>query len=190
MQPSVLLFLPIITGIIMGIMFGWEIGFGVAFLIGATSFYIANQFILAGASLLIAIILAVDSLRRIRKVSLFVSEFTVQYFHRGDRNTFPKPHDYQFSGTISIKVPSETAVRAIYLELHWADKKERITLMADPSKSLSMGYVLIPLQPLVKSISFQVYRETELKQIPTTALVIVKTTDWEKNKVIALINPQ
>ncbi len=56
MQSSVLLFLPIVTGIIMGIMFGWEIGFGVAFLIGATSFYIENQFILAGVFLLIAII--------------------------------------------------------------------------------------------------------------------------------------
>lgn len=188
MQPSVLLFLSILPGIIIGIMFGWEIGFGVAFLIGATSLYIVKQFVLAGIFLVLAIFLAADSLHRIRKVSLYVSEFTVRYFHRDDRNTFPKPHDYQFSGTISVKVPSETAIRVIYLELHWKDKKERIDLMADLSETLSMGYVLIPSQPLVKPISFQVYRQTEFELIPNTALIVVKTTDWEKHKVIALID--
>ena len=189
MEYSVLLFLPIITGIIMGIMFGWEIGFGVAFLIGATSFYIGNQFILAGVFLLIAVILATDSLYRIKKVSLYVSEFTVQYCHREEKNIFPKPHDYQFSGTISLKVPSETAIREIYLELYWDYQKEHILLMADSSKSLSMGYVLIPSQPLVLPISFQVYSETKLRNIPQTALIVVKMTNWKKHKVVALINP-
>jgi hypothetical protein len=167
-------------------MFGWEIGFGVAVLVGAISLFIGGQIIWGAICIIIAAVLAIDSLRRIYKVTLNTSDFRVLYLYREDRSNFPKPHEYHFAGEIEIKVPSEVNIKKFYLELLLNNREMQAALKYD-SDTLKMGSILAPSKPLFERVTFQLSSDTVIEVIPESAIIVLETTGWKKRKTVALV---
>ncbi|MBU2008442.1 MAG: hypothetical protein KJ624_01125 [Chloroflexi bacterium] len=164
-------------------MFGWEIGFGVAFLVAGFGFMSAG-YICWGIVLLIpGIGLAVTSYLRIHSkvgVGIDLSDFKGEYFQRTNI-----PSEYQFSGTIEVKVPNAVAVREVYLDILIEGKSIRANLMSD-MEGFGEGYTLSPSKPLFKRIAFQLTSTIPIDTPPKQGTLHFMTTDWERTKVVSL----
>ncbi len=188
MHYSVLLFLPLVVSVIIGIMFGWEIGFGVAFLVGAISLFIADQFVWGSVALVLAVGLAISSLLRIHGVigvTIKTWDLQVRYFDWADRGGSGQPNEYHFSGIIEVKTSTAVAIRDLYLEVLIKDTKVRANLMSD-FDGFCQGHVLSPSKPLVKQIAFQ-WVSTKRVSLPTIATMYFNTTEWERHKTVRLV---
>jgi len=183
MRSGVFTYFPIIVSVIIGIMFGWEIGFGVAFIVGGITFFTVNQPLWGTICLLLGCILAIDSLWRTLTVVFNVSYLEVSYFVREDKSIFPKSHEYGFSGEIEIKVTSPTAIRKIYLVLPFGNAE----LMYDLSDELNTGATISPSKPILKRVTFKFWSETSITELPKIADLILKTTEWDRKKSVKLV---
>jgi len=183
------LIVPLLLGFIMAVMFGWEIGFGVALFVAAVNLFIAGQPIWGTLTLTLALALGADSLRRLHKVVIYAGPLEVNHFTREEKALFPQRHDYQFSGMIEIRVPSEVAIRHLYLELQGEGTKTKVELMADLNGELTIGSILSPSRPLFKNVGFQLLTNTPLDPIPKTGTIMLLTTGWKRRKVVELRPP-
>ena len=180
---------PILLGVIIGVMFGWEIGFGVALFGLGAQLLIVGQIVWGSILLFFSFLCAARIFllaHGVIGVTMKASEIKVEYFDWDKRGGVGRPSEYQFSGNIEVKTPSEVAIKDFYLELSIGEKRVRTSLMQNADCFGEMGYMLRPSEPIIKAVIFQLPINKEAISQSTSTCIWLKTTKWERSQSVKL----
>ncbi len=173
----------ILLGIIIGLMFGWELGIGVALFVAGAGFISTGNNCLGIILIIPALALFATSLLRIKgKIGVNIKMSALKFKYLKDRSV---PNVYYFSGEIEAKTPIDATIRSVCLGVILDGQERMVDLMWNEER-FGKSYVLSSSHSVIQIVSFQLESDHQFKSLPKQGTIYFNTTEWERKVPVGL----